>query len=195
MCQCHVHRETQIWKFSTLQQQLWSVSISNSKRASLCRSRQMMLHCYALWETSPWTTSTTRKRGTCPRAAAPERRDHLHALHSGNNTGKRWGVSLVLLLITTRGDPLFPFSATQAPSGGSKMPTKKLYSHEVYPAVRLNSDFILFAYGKHMPANGTTHCICRMWDHLHALRECRSTGHENASNARQDLMLNIVAVP
>ena len=54
---------------------------------------------------------------------------------------------------------------------------------------------MLLAYGKHMPATGTTHCTCCMWDHLHALRECTSTGGENAGNARQELMLGTVVVP
>ncbi len=98
----------------------------------MCRSHLMMPHCCALWATSPWTTSTTRKRGTCPRGVALERRDHLHALPSGNNTGKRWGISLgLLLMMTTYGHSFVPCSATQGPSGGFRMPSMLLSSHEV----------------------------------------------------------------
>lgn len=47
-----------------------------------------------------------------------------------------------------------------------------------FPAVRVSVDFVLLAYGQHMPSTGTTHCICCMWDRSHVLHECISTGLE-----------------
>ena len=187
------------------QKQFWSLQISNSQRASLCtylahheleclvlgliltnyyvcRSRRMMLLCCALWETSPWTTSTTRKRGTCPRGVAPEHRDHSHALHSGSNTGKRWAVSYVLLLITLMKTLFFtvlqPIPHQQAPE------CQQGIYHVMQSTLLCSWTLIssLSAYGKHMPANETIHCICCMWHYLHALHECRSFGGENAGD-------------
>ena len=131
MCQCHVPcaPETQIWRFSTKS----SSGFCIQRGLFLCRSHLMMPHCCVLWATSPWTTSTTRKRGTCPRGVAPEHRDRLHALHSGSNTGKRWAVLFVLVLIITLGDPLFHCFCNATPSGGFRMPTSKAVQSQSLP--------------------------------------------------------------